>query len=273
MAAIESAFAIFACFPSTYPKPLPSIKINPTLEISPKKPLHHLFTSVFSTKKQSFIVQSTPEDVATLQQNNEKQLQKRKLFVLNLPWTYTVADVNNFFAQCGTVSHVEIIKHKDGKNRGFAFVTMATGEEAQAAIDKFNASELSGRTIRVELAKKFKKPRPIRSPPLASTPGETRHKLYVSNLAWKTRSTNLREFFSDFSPISARVVFDSPSGNSAGYGFVSFSTKEEAVSAMSSLDGKELMGRPICLKFSKQNVEGEPESVSEGITEEQSAES
>lgn len=73
------------------------------------------------------------------------------------------------------------------------------------------------------------------SPP----PGETRHKLYVSNLAWKVRSNNLRELFSsNFSPVSARVVFDNPSGRSAGYGFVSFATKEEAESAISELDGK-----------------------------------
>ncbi|RVX14386.1 hypothetical protein CK203_017269 [Vitis vinifera] len=80
--------------------------------------------------------------------------------------------------------------------------------------------ELSGRIIRVEFAKRFKKPSPPPSPPPAGPPaGETRHKLYVSNLAWKVRSTHLREFFSsNFNPVSVRVVFDSPSGRSGGYG-------------------------------------------------------
>lgn len=98
--------------------------------------------------------------------------------------------------------------------------------------------ELSGRIIRVAYAKRFKKP-PGVPPPPTPPQGETRHKLYVSNLAWKVRSTHLREFFSaSYNPISARVVFDNASGRAAGYGFVSFDTKEQAEAALSALDGK-----------------------------------
>lgn len=93
--------------------------------------------------------------------------------------------------------------------------------------------ELSGRIIRVELAKSFKKPFSI-------TPTkEIRSWIYVSNLAWKVRSGDLRVFFADkFKPVSARVVFTGPLGTSAGYGFVSFVTNEEAEAAISELDGK-----------------------------------
>lgn len=98
--------------------------------------------------------------------------------------------------------------------------------------------ELSGRIIRVEFAKRFKKP-PGVPPPSTPPQGETRHKLYVSNLAWKVRSTQLREFFSaNYNPVSARVVFDNASGRAAGYGFISFDTKEQAEAALSALDGK-----------------------------------
>lgn len=129
---------------------------------------------------------------------------------------------------------------------------MASGEEAQAAVDKFDSYELSGRIIRVELAKRFKKP-PSPPPPPGPRPGETRHVIYASNLAWKARSTHLRQLFAENfkTPSSARVVFDSPSGRSAGYGFVSFLTKEDAEAAISTVDGKELMGRPLRLKFSE----------------------
>ncbi|XP_020215999.1 31 kDa ribonucleoprotein, chloroplastic isoform X2 [Cajanus cajan] len=129
---------------------------------------------------------------------------------------------------------------------------MASGEEAQAAVDKFDSYELSGRIIRVELAKRFKKPPPPPPPPGPRT-GETRHIVYASNLAWKARSTHLRQVFTENfkTPVSARVVFDSPTGRSAGYGFVSFLTKEDAEAAISTVDGKELMGRPLRLKFSE----------------------
>ncbi|KAJ4952820.1 hypothetical protein NE237_029652 [Protea cynaroides] len=139
--------------------------------------------------------------------------------------------------------------------------------------------EFSGRIIRVEFAKRLKKPSPA-----GALARETRHKIYVANLAWKARSSHLREFFSDFKLVSARVVFDHPEGRSAGYGFVSFAIREEAESAISNLDGKELLGRPVRLKFSPKNVDesggeseetddveegqpGETDNVSEGKPE------
>lgn len=96
--------------------------------------------------------------------------------------------------------------------------------------------EVSGRIIRVEFAKNFKKPSSKRPPTPTAT--ETQNKIYVSNLAWKVRSSHLKELFSaEFNPVSAKVVFEAP-GKAAGYGFVSFSTKEEAEAAISYLDGK-----------------------------------
>ncbi|XP_059642177.1 29 kDa ribonucleoprotein A, chloroplastic [Cornus florida] len=275
MAALEAAFSTLRSYPSTSPKlllcPRRSFSVKhhsststPTLSLNFHLCPHPLL-SINKTRKLSFEISSAVQDVAVEEKTEETQQsnQRKKLFVLNLPWSYTVADIKNLFGECGTVTDVEIIKQKDGKNRGFAFVTMASGEEAQAVIDKFDSHELLGRIIRVEFAKKFKKP--SRPPPVGPPPGETRHKLYVSNLAWKVRSSHLKEFFgADFNPISARVVFDSPSGRSAGYGFVSFATKEEAETAISALDGKELCDRPIRLKFSEKNVD---ESGNEKVEE------
>ncbi|GER34665.1 RNA-binding (RRM/RBD/RNP motifs) family protein [Striga asiatica] len=125
-----------------------------------------------------------------------------------------------------------IIKNKDGRNRGYVFVTMASREKAQAAIEKYNTFELVGLIIRVEFSRQFNKP--IRNPPR-----ETRYKLYVINLAWKVRPGNLRDIFTpNFNPVSVRIVFGSRSGKSVVYAFVSFATKEEAESAVSLLDGK-----------------------------------
>lgn len=93
----------------------------------------------------------------------------------------------------------------------------------------------------MEFAKRLRRPPP---PRLAGTPadipaGETRHKLYISNLAWKVRGSHLREFFStNCNPVSSRVVFDGPAGRSSGYGFVSFATREEAEAAISAFSGK-----------------------------------
>ncbi|XP_057799129.1 29 kDa ribonucleoprotein A, chloroplastic [Salvia miltiorrhiza] len=261
LGAKEAASSIFSSFPPTSlhlhssNKSPSSIKFRLSKSPPALKCTHHL-----TLTRSSFQLQSAAEIPTTVAEEEVEKIEKsgnpnsrRKLFVLNLPWSFSVADIKTLFSECGAVSDVEIIKQKDGKNRGFAFVTMANGDGAQAAIEKFDSYEVVGRIIRVQFAKRFKKPvRP--APVVAPPPGETRHKLYVSNLAWKVRSNDLRELFSsNFNPVSARVIFDNPSGRSAGYGFVSFATKEEAESAINELDGKELLGRPIRLKFSERN--------------------
>ncbi|CAN6276761.1 unnamed protein product [Urochloa humidicola] len=208
---------------------------------------------------------SAPEAQAPPAAEEEEQGEKRrKLYVANLPWSVPAAEIEKLFAQCGTVKDVELIKGKDGRNRGFAFVTMSTAEEAAAAVEKLNSHDVMGRTIKVEFSKSFRKPAP---PPPPGTIVE-RHKLYVSNLPWKARAPNVKEFFSKFNPLSANVIFDS--GKAAGYGFVSFGTKEEAEAALSELDGKELMGRPVRLNWKESGddkiqvvkADGEVETVS-----------
>ncbi|KAH6778782.1 RNA-binding family protein [Perilla frutescens var. hirtella] len=288
LGAKEAASSIFLSHPSTslnlhsFQKSLSSIKLS--VSISPPAAASLKFTLYnrpLISKKSCFQLQSAAESLSVAGvveeeeagvegeaklEKSRKPDNRRKLFVLNLPWSFSVADIKKLFSECGAVSDVEIIKQKDGKNRGFAFVTMASGVEAQAAIEKFDSFEVVGRIIRVQFAKKFKKP--IRAAPVVPPRGDTRHKLYVSNLAWKVRSNNLREFFSpNFNLVSARVVFDNPSGRSAGYGFVSFATKEEAESAISELDGKELLGRPISLKFSEKNSDAS-ESIEKSNSDE-----
>jgi polyadenylate-binding protein len=55
--------------------------------------------------------------------------------------------------QAGVVNDVSIpVSREDGRPRGFAFVEMASGEAAQAAVERFNGHELDGRTLRVDEA-------------------------------------------------------------------------------------------------------------------------
>lgn len=77
-----------------------------------------------------------------------------KLYVGNLPFASTAQDLEALFGQVGTVSVVEIIFDKfTGRSRGFAFVTMGTGEEAQKAVEKFHGHELEGRALAVNIAR------------------------------------------------------------------------------------------------------------------------
>ena len=77
-----------------------------------------------------------------------------KLFVGNLSFNTTETDLLDLFKTVGTVSSCDLILDKfTQKSRGFAFLTMATQEEATAAISQMNGKELDGRTITVNEAR------------------------------------------------------------------------------------------------------------------------
>src|SRR3954467_6602205 len=77
-----------------------------------------------------------------------------KLYVGNLPFATTAQDLEALFGEVGTVSVVEIIFDKfTGRSRGFAFVTMANGDEAQKGVDKFHGHQLEGRALAVNIAR------------------------------------------------------------------------------------------------------------------------
>lgn len=77
-----------------------------------------------------------------------------KLYVGNLAYSTTEADLETLFAQAGTVKSVAVIKDRDsGRSKGFAFVEMSTQEEAQAAISMLDGKEFQERMLKVNLAR------------------------------------------------------------------------------------------------------------------------
>lgn len=86
-----------------------------------------------------------------------------KLYVGNVPFSTTTQDLQSMFAQQGTVESVELISDKfTGRSRGFAFVSMATPEEGQKAIQALNGFSIEGRALTVNEARP-KEDRPPRS--------------------------------------------------------------------------------------------------------------
>lgn len=77
-----------------------------------------------------------------------------KLYVGNMSFKTTEADLRNTFGQFGTVTDVYIANDREtGRPRGFAFVTFATAEESKAAVEKMNGVDLDGRQLTVNEAK------------------------------------------------------------------------------------------------------------------------
>jgi len=77
----------------------------------------------------------------------------KRLYVGNLAFQATEPLIEQRFSECGTVTSVALmIDRVSGRSRGFAFVEMASAEEAQSAIAALNGKDLVGRPLRVDLA-------------------------------------------------------------------------------------------------------------------------
>jgi cold-inducible RNA-binding protein len=76
-----------------------------------------------------------------------------RLYVGNLSFDTTEDRIQQAFADIGEVTDVKLMLDRDtGRSRGFAFVTMATPEDAQKALEQLNGSSLDGRALRVDQA-------------------------------------------------------------------------------------------------------------------------
>ncbi len=78
----------------------------------------------------------------------------KKLYVGNLSYDTTDNDLQNLFVPHGTVQSAQVIMDRDaGRSKGFGFVEMDTGEQAQAAITALNGKEVNGRALTVNEAR------------------------------------------------------------------------------------------------------------------------
>ena len=78
----------------------------------------------------------------------------RKLYVGNLPYSVSEDELRELFSRAGAVDTVNVVRDTaTGRARGFAFVEMATDEEAQKAVSEFNEYELGGRALAVNEAR------------------------------------------------------------------------------------------------------------------------
>ncbi|XP_004299682.1 PREDICTED: 28 kDa ribonucleoprotein, chloroplastic [Fragaria vesca subsp. vesca] len=205
------------------------------------------FVLQFSSTAQEEAIEENP----VLVEPEAEEFSDTRLLAQNVPWTCTPEDIRTMFEKYGTVVDVELAMYSKSRNRGLAFVTMASPEEARVALNGLESSEMDGRIIKMAYAKPKKKKIP---PPMPSK--EITFNLYVENLSYEVRAKDLREFFTSEGTdiVNAEVVFEGNPRRSAGYAFVSFKSKKEAEAALATFHGKLFMGRKIRVARSKQFV-------------------
>lgn len=76
------------------------------------------------------------------------------IYVGNLPFTSTEADLERLFGEYGTVDSAAVITDRDtGRSRGFGFVEMSSADEARRAIEELNGNDMNGRALTVNEAR------------------------------------------------------------------------------------------------------------------------
>ncbi|KAI7728683.1 hypothetical protein M8C21_019054, partial [Ambrosia artemisiifolia] len=166
-----------------------------------------------------------------------------KLYVGNLPYAITSAELSQIFGEAGDVDYVEIVYDRvTDRSRGFAFITMATVQDAKEAIRMFNGSQIGGRTVKVNFPEVPRGgEREVMGPKIRRSNREfieSAYKIYAGNLSWIITSERLKDVFADQPGLlSAKVIYEKQSGRSRGFGFVTFGSPEAAESALNAMNG------------------------------------
>ncbi|KAG2675771.1 hypothetical protein I3760_12G021400 [Carya illinoinensis] len=180
-----------------------------------------------------------------------EEFSRNRLIAQNISWNCTFEDIRALFEKHETMLDVELSMHNKIRNRGLAFVTMGSPEEALTALNNLESYELRGPHYKCQLCKGTKEEP---SPSSRVQPKLVIFNLFLANLPFET-SKDLREFFSSEggNVISTEVIFNENPRKSSGYGFVAFKSKKDADEALLAFQRK-VIWLPLWVAWSKQFV-------------------
>jgi len=175
-----------------------------------------------------------------------------RVYVGNLSWDVTWQDLKDHFKSVGfSVKKADIIEDNNGRSRGCGLVEFHTPADADTAIEQLNQSDLMGRQIFIRHDKDDVGPFDKNAQPVVY--GDTGEvygcKLYVGNLSYDTTWQSLKDHFKGGGHVArADVMVNDETGRSKGYGFVEYSSSEEAQDAAKRFNNSSLDGRMIFVR-------------------------
>ncbi|KAL2537887.1 Polyadenylate-binding protein 8 [Forsythia ovata] len=196
-------------------------------------------------------------------QERESVFDKTKfnnVYVKNLAESTTDDDLKNFFGEYGTITSAVVMRDADGKSKCFGFVNFENAEDAAKAVEALNGAKIDDKEWYVGKAqKKFEREQELKSR-FEQTAKEAVDKyqgvnLYIKNLDDSIDDGKLKEMFSEFGSITSCKVMRDPSGISRGSGFVAFSTPEEASRALTEMNGKMVVSKPLYVAVAQRKEE------------------
>jgi len=170
--------------------------------------------------------------------------------------------LKEMFEVFGPITSSVIMKDENGESKGFAFINYNDHESADKAVAEMHEKEISGKQLYVQRAQKKEERERVLRELFTKIQQERISKwqgvnLYVKNLDESIDDEKLRQEFSKFGGTitSAKVMKDEKTGQSKGFGFVCFSTPEEATKAVTEMNGVMLCDKPVYVALAQKKDE------------------
>ncbi|CAK9438639.1 uncharacterized protein LODBEIA_P28630 [Lodderomyces beijingensis] len=187
--------------------------------------------------------------------DRESKLEEMKanytnIYVKNIDLAFSEKEFEDLFAPFGKITSIYLEKDQEGNSKGFGFVNFEEHGAAAQAVEELNDKEINGQKIYVGRAQKKrerteelkKQYEAARLEKLSKYQGVN---LFVKNLDDQIDSEKLEEEFKPFGTITSSRVMVDENGKSKGFGFVCFSTPEEATKAITEMNQRMVSGKPL----------------------------
>lgn len=186
-------------------------------------------------------------------QSKAEQLKAQftNIYVKNLEPEITQEKFEEMFQPFGKITSASLALDHEGKPRGFGFVNYENHESAAKAVEELNDKELSnGKKLYVGRAqKKYEREEELKKQYEAARLEKMQKyqgvNLYIKNLDDTIDDDKLREEFSAHGTITSAKVMTDDQGKSKGFGFVCFSSPEEATKAVTDMNQRMVCGKPL----------------------------
>lgn len=188
-----------------------------------------------------------------------KAMEFTNVYIKNFGEDIDSEKLKSIFTEFGKTLSVCVMTDERGRSRGFGFVNFENHTDARRAVTEMNGKELNGRVLYVgraqkrlerqgELKRKFEQ---IKQERIQRYQGVN---LYVKNLDDSIDDEKLRKEFAPYGTItSAKVMTDG--GHSRGFGFVCFSSPEEATKAVTEMNGRIVSTKPLYVALAQRKEE------------------
>ncbi|XP_071733287.1 polyadenylate-binding protein 2-like [Rutidosis leptorrhynchoides] len=196
-------------------------------------------------------------------QERDSSLSRTKfnnVYVKNLSESTTDDDLKTTFGEYGIITSAVVMRDGDGKSKGFGFVNFENADDAANAVEALNGKKIDDKEWYVGKAQKKSERELELKSRFQQTAKEAVDKfqgvnLYIKNLDDTIDDEKLKEIFSEYGTITSCKVMRDPSGISRGSGFVTFSSSEEASRALSEMNGKMIVSKPLYVALAQRKEE------------------